>query len=143
MSCGVRYNVAMCLCRAAGTQWRGRSRRRAWRGRRARAASRRAARCRLRLTATVGATQVPHRRPKTLPTNHNHGRRHCQLCRRSKLFSDWSVDVAMTAGLDPARNTVVETRTFFRRVRSSPLYCHLLFHFLALFHFGFVSCIFR
>ena len=55
-----------------------------------------------------------------------------RLCRRSDLFSDWSVDVAMTAGPDPARNTVVETRTFFRRVRSSPLYCHLLFHLLAL-----------
>lgn len=63
--------------------------------------------------------------------------------RRPELVSDWSVDVEMTAGLDPARNTVVETRTFFGRVRSSPLYCHLLFHLLALFHFGFVSRIFR
>lgn len=117
--------------RAAGTAWRARSRQPAWRGRRARAASRRAVRCRRPATATPGATQVPPRRPRLYPpittTDAD-----IRLRRRSKTFSDWSVDVAMTAGLDPARNTVVETRTFFRRVRSSPLYCHLLFHLLAL-----------
>lgn len=58
-------------CRAAGMRWHARSRRRAWRGRRARAASRRAARCRRPTTAT-GATQVPPG-ADTLPTNH--GRR--------------------------------------------------------------------
>lgn len=123
----------MSCNRTVGTAWRVLSLRRAWRGRRARAASRRGARCRRRQTATPGATQVP---PGACPTP---ARLYIPIrLTADTLHSTQSASRLVrgrprrpTAGLDPARNTTFETRTF-SRVRSLSLYCHYFYDFLAL-----------
>lgn len=109
--------VVCCPHRAAATAWRGRSRRQPARGRRARAASRRGARCRRPPTARPpGATQVP---PAPLTLVHT-----------------------TIAGPTP-HGTLSPRHARSCRVRSSSLYYHLLSTSSLCSSLFFVSRIFR
>lgn len=103
--------------RVAGTLWRGLSPRQEALGQRARAASRRGARYH-----HPGTTQVPRRRPAPLTPR------------------QVSAGLRRQRGSTP-HGTLPMRFARSRRVRSSPLYYHLLFDFLALSLF--VSRIFR